>query len=198
LSFRIDCFFFNCRWTTKEFKPLRKVYENNFADYLEAGSQMAVYLKGEKVVDLWGNNPSVAPSYSNSTFQRVFSSGKVVESLVAIMCVDRGLFAWSDAIAQHWPEFAQHGKERITVSDLMRHEAGFLFVHSPTLLPQSLASLLPPLFSSLSPSLPLSLSPSLPLSLSPSLSFSSNVSRGRFDCISSAGYCCSSRGVHAG
>jgi CubicO group peptidase (beta-lactamase class C family) len=40
------------------------------------------------------------------------------------MLHDKGLFQYEDPIAKHWPEFAQHGKENITIADLMRHEAG--------------------------------------------------------------------------
>ena len=36
----------------------------------------------------------------------------------------QGLFQYEDPIAMYWPEFAQNGKENITIADLMRHEAG--------------------------------------------------------------------------
>ena len=56
--------------------------------------------------------------------QNVFSSTKVVTSLVVAMLADRGQLGFGDTLASHWPEFGAHGKERLTVAGLMRHEAG--------------------------------------------------------------------------
>jgi CubicO group peptidase (beta-lactamase class C family) len=91
---------------------------------LETGSQLTLYHKGRKVVDLWGKIPEFLPTYSNHSLQRVFSSGKLVETLAAAICVDRGLFSLDDPIAKYWPAFAKHGKEQITIAQLMRHESG--------------------------------------------------------------------------
>ena len=33
---------------------------------------------------------------------------------------------FEDKISKHWPEFAQNGKENLTVEQLMRHEAGLM------------------------------------------------------------------------
>ena len=40
------------------------------------------------------------------------------------MLADRGHLRYDQRIAELWPDFAQNGKEGITVADLMRHEAG--------------------------------------------------------------------------
>ena len=40
---------------------------------------------------------------------------------------NKGLFKYEDKICQHWPEFAQNGKENITIADLMRHESGLAY-----------------------------------------------------------------------
>lgn len=49
-----------------------------------------------------------------------------------------GLMNYDDKISQHWPEFAQNGKENITVADLMRHEAGLAGLDTPVPLPSLL------------------------------------------------------------
>jgi CubicO group peptidase (beta-lactamase class C family) len=36
----------------------------------------------------------------------------------------RGLFDYDDRVSKHWPEFAQHGKDRITIRQLLSHQAG--------------------------------------------------------------------------
>ena len=37
---------------------------------------------------------------------------------------DQGHLSYEEKVCTYWPEFAQNGKENITVADVMRHEAG--------------------------------------------------------------------------
>jgi CubicO group peptidase (beta-lactamase class C family) len=62
--------------------------------------------------------------FTENTTQLVASCSKVAESLTVALMVDRGLLSYEDSIAEHWPEFAAHGKEHITVRQLMMHQAG--------------------------------------------------------------------------
>ena len=48
------------------------------------------------------------------------------------MLVDRGLVDYDDLVSEHWPEFGVHGKEEITVADVMRHEGGVPHLADPT------------------------------------------------------------------
>jgi len=57
------------------------------------------------------------------------SSSKTVSSILMAMLVDKGLIEYDQPIAKYWPEFAQNGKDRVTVSDLMRHESGLPVLH---------------------------------------------------------------------
>ena len=36
---------------------------------------------------------------------------------------DKGLLSYDEKVATYWPEFAQAGKQDITVKDVLRHEA---------------------------------------------------------------------------
>ena len=38
---------------------------------------------------------------------------------------------YTEKISTYWPEFGQNGKGDITVADLMRHEAGLVFLNPP-------------------------------------------------------------------
>merc|ERR1712176_1114594 len=53
------------------------------------------------------------------------------EAVVLAMLVDRGLVKYEDAVAKHWPEFARHGKEDVTLADVMRHESGLSYFSRP-------------------------------------------------------------------
>lgn len=54
----------------------------------------------------------------------MFSSTKAVTSVVIAMLVDRGLLSYDTKIADVWPEFSEHGKDVLTIEDLMKHESG--------------------------------------------------------------------------
>uniref|UniRef100_A0A7S4ULP0 Beta-lactamase-related domain-containing protein n=1 Tax=Paramoeba aestuarina TaxID=180227 RepID=A0A7S4ULP0_9EUKA len=82
--------------------------------------------KGERVVDIvfgWEDR-SFKEKYSNDTIQIIFSSTKVVESIAMAMLVDRGLISYNDKISKYWPEFAQAGKQDVSLGDLMSHAGG--------------------------------------------------------------------------
>ena len=38
--------------------------------------------------------------------------------------VDKGLLSYEEKVCKYWPEFAKHGKEQITLADVLRHESG--------------------------------------------------------------------------
>ena len=53
-----------------------------------------------------------------------FSTTKGVASLVIHRLAERGMLDYDDPVAEHWPEFAAGGKDRVTVRDLLTHRAG--------------------------------------------------------------------------
>ena len=117
---------------------VRAAFEENFARRLELGSQLVIYEKGEKIVDLYGFAPETEAKmgkdiveYDGDTLQCVFSSGKNMEAIAVAMLVDRGLVNYDDLVAEHWPEFGANGKDTITISDVMRHAGGVPFVVDP-------------------------------------------------------------------
>jgi hypothetical protein len=109
---------------------VRDAFEDNFRRGFELGAQLVVHVGGKEVVSLAGAVDGLANEfgtpYSADSLQIVFSSTKVMESLVIAMLHDRGRLNLSAPIAQFWPAFAAPGtaKARVTVAELMRHEAG--------------------------------------------------------------------------
>ena len=91
-------------------------------DGQESSAQLTVYVKGRLVIDLWASKAH--STYGPDSLQNIFSSTKVLTSLVVALLVDRGHLRYDDRIADIWPEYAQHGKGGTTVEMLMRHEAG--------------------------------------------------------------------------
>jgi len=45
--------------------------------------------------------------------------------------VDRGLLNYEDKVTKYWPEFGQGGKENVTVTDLLQHAGGVVWIDPP-------------------------------------------------------------------
>jgi len=110
----------------KGWEPLRDLFRENFKRKFDLGASLAVYHRGELVVDLWGGwfDQQKTKSYNNDTLQLVFSSSKGLVAIAVALCVQRGLLAYNDMVTKYWPEYGQTGKENTTVADIMSHRAG--------------------------------------------------------------------------
>ena len=97
------------------YEAVKDAFAANFEKGLERDSQLCIYHKGERVVDIWGSSTedgvSTAPpeGYNGDTLQIVFSSTKACAAVVFAVAVDRGLFTYDTKVATVWPEFAQEG-----------------------------------------------------------------------------------------
>ena len=68
----------------------------------------------------------------------MYSATPLVAGLTMALAQARGLFDYDTPVATYWPEFAQQGKERITVRQLLAHQAGLCLIDTP-LTPRLLA-----------------------------------------------------------
>jgi CubicO group peptidase (beta-lactamase class C family) len=109
------------------------VFEENFVRRAEIGASVCVWMDGEKVVDLWGglaDFPAARP-WEEDTLGFLFSSTKGLTALAMLMLADRGKLDHDARVAEYWPEFAQNGKERITVRQLLNHRSGLSAIDHP-------------------------------------------------------------------
>ncbi len=95
------------------------------------GAALCIYHHGRKVVDLWGGtvDASGAP-WRSDTASVSYSTTKGVASTLLHILVDQGLVDYDEPVAKHWPEFAYGGKHRITIRQVMCHEAGLYDIRS--------------------------------------------------------------------
>lgn len=112
------------------FAAVKDAFAANFIDAPEALNEQAarfsVCIAGETVIDLWGGWSDGARTvpFGPETLVPVFSTGKAIMALMIATCVERGLLAYEDTVASHWPAFGQAGKDRLTVGQLMSHQSG--------------------------------------------------------------------------
>jgi CubicO group peptidase (beta-lactamase class C family) len=89
------------------------------------GAAVCIYHRGRKVVDLWaGVRDESGRPWRADTLAMSFSTTKGVVATALHVLADRGLLDYDDPVAKHWPEFAQNGKQHITVRDVLSHRAG--------------------------------------------------------------------------
>lgn len=114
----------------ERFAAVKDAFAANFIDAPEGlneqGARFSVRRGGETVIDLWGGSADAAGTvpFGERTLAPVFSTGKAVMALLIATCVERGLLDYEATVASYWPAFGQAGKDRITVAQMMSHQAG--------------------------------------------------------------------------
>nr|XP_054768661.1 beta-lactamase domain-containing protein 2-like [Lytechinus pictus] len=125
-------------FVAKGFEEVEKAFRKNYethVDQREGGSAFSVYYKGKKVVDIWGGYADYdsRQEWRQDTMSVFFSSTKGIASICIAMLVDRGLLDYDKPVSEYWPEFAQKGKGKVTVRQLMEHKAGLPLAAPPGL-----------------------------------------------------------------
>jgi CubicO group peptidase (beta-lactamase class C family) len=108
---------------------VREAFVDNFVRRRELGGACCAFVHGEKVVDLWGGirNLRTGDPWEQDTMVLVYSATKGLAAMTLAIAHSRGWLDYEERVSAYWPEFAQCGKERITVRQLLAHQAG-LFV----------------------------------------------------------------------
>jgi len=115
------------------YEAVREAFAENFARRHEIGAACCVYHKGEKVVDLWGGirNQATGERWERDTMALVYSATKGLAAMTLAVAHSRGWLSYDERVCKYWPEFAQNGKERITVRQLLAHQAGLFALDVP-------------------------------------------------------------------
>jgi CubicO group peptidase (beta-lactamase class C family) len=108
------------------FARVREAFAENLEKRNEYGAAVAVTVDGRAVVDLWGGYADKARTrpWTRDTLANVFSTTKGLTAICAHRLAGEGKLDIDAPVARYWPEFAQNGKEGITVRQLLNHRAG--------------------------------------------------------------------------
>jgi len=108
------------------FEEVEREFARNFAERGELGAACAAYVRGEKVVDLWGGvrDARDGSPWGEDTLVLVYSTSKGLAAMTLALAHSRGWLDYDERVAAYWPEFAQAGKADVTVRQLLGHEAG--------------------------------------------------------------------------
>ena len=119
--------------TDRSFAAVRQAFADNFDRRRELGAACCIYHQGRKVVDLWGGirNRTTGEPWEENTMALVFSATKGMAATVMALAQSHGWLDYDERVATYWPEFAQKGKEQITVRQLLAHQAGLFGFDEP-------------------------------------------------------------------
>jgi CubicO group peptidase (beta-lactamase class C family) len=103
------------------FERVRDLFDSYLLTDSNYSAQVAMYWRGQLIVDLVGG-----PGLDADSVSCVFSSSKGVAALVIGRLIDAGKLDPSAPVVEYWPEFGAKGKEKVLVSQLLSHQAGLI------------------------------------------------------------------------
>jgi len=103
-----------------------QVLESLVAEGPEIGLQVAAYLDGQLVVDAWAGlaERAAGTPVTGGTLFMLSSTTKGVTATCAAVLADRGQLDYDRPVASYWPEFGAHGKDRVTVREVIAQRSG--------------------------------------------------------------------------
>jgi len=117
-------------YVNRGFEGVRAAFIENFDRRRELGGACCAFQGGQKVVDLWGGirNKQTGEPWEEDTMVVVHSATKGLAAMTLAIAHSRGWLDYEERVAAYWPEFAQQGKEKITVRQLLAHQAGLFAI----------------------------------------------------------------------
>jgi CubicO group peptidase (beta-lactamase class C family) len=115
------------------FEAVREAFAENFGRRRELGGACCAFHGGKTVVDLWGGirNKQTGEPWEEDTMVIIYSATKGLAAMTLAIAHSRGWLDYEERVSEYWPEFAQQGKERITVRQLLAHQAGLFELDEP-------------------------------------------------------------------
>ena len=120
-------------YARRGFETVRAAFVDNFLRRRELGGACAVYVNGDLKVDVWGGlrDRKSAKPWDYDTMVIVHSATKGLAAMTLAIAHSRGWLDYEAPVCEYWPEFAQHGKDHITVRHLLAHQAGLFAIDEP-------------------------------------------------------------------
>jgi CubicO group peptidase (beta-lactamase class C family) len=115
------------------YQSVRAAFFENFTRRRELGGACCAYQGARQVVDVWGGirNEQTGEPWERDTMVVVHSATKGLAAMTLAIAHSRGWLDYEERVCTYWPEFAQQGKERITVRQLLAHQAGLFAINEP-------------------------------------------------------------------
>ena len=105
---------------------LEPLFRENFEKLGELGAAISVWQHGKPIVDLHGGFRDARREHpwTDDTIVLIWSAIKGIGSACLLHVLQQHKIDIAQRVAEFWPEFAQAGKENITLAQLLSHQAG--------------------------------------------------------------------------
>jgi CubicO group peptidase (beta-lactamase class C family) len=105
---------------------LEPFFQENFEKFGELGAAVSVWKNGKPILNLYGGfcDAGRENPWASDTLVLVWSATKGIGSACVLHVLQEHEIDLTRQVAEFWPEFAQAGKEKITLSQLVSHQAG--------------------------------------------------------------------------
>ena len=105
---------------------LEPLFRENFEKFGELGAAVSVWQNGKPIVDLYGGfcDARREKPWTDKTLVLIWSATKGIGSSCVLHAVQEHNIDINQRVAEFWPEFAQAGKDKITLAQLLSHQAG--------------------------------------------------------------------------
>ena len=105
---------------------LDRLFHENFEKFGELGAAISVWQNGNPLVDLHGGfcDAGREKPWKTDTLVLVWSATKGIGTASVLHALQQQNVELDRAVAEFWPEFAQSNKEKITLGQLLSHQAG--------------------------------------------------------------------------
>mgnify|MGYP005848304717 CR=1 FL=1 len=117
-----------CQNKIPDFNKIDLLINKSISDTAFPGAVVLIWKDGNNIFNKsYGHftYDKNSPSVTTKTFFDLASLTKVIATTTAVMiCYDRNLFSLDDPVAKYIPEFGQNGKDKITIKNLLLHNAG--------------------------------------------------------------------------
>ncbi len=105
---------------------LKPLFQENFDKRGELGAAVSVWQNGKPIVDLYGGfrDAGREKPWTADTVVLVWSATKGIGSACVLHALQQRKIELNRRVAEFWPEFGQADKDKITLGQLLSHQAG--------------------------------------------------------------------------
>jgi CubicO group peptidase (beta-lactamase class C family) len=105
---------------------LKALFQENFEKLGELGAAVSVWQNGKPIIDLCGGfcDGGRETPWTTDTLVLVWSATKGIGSACVLHALEQQNIELNRPVVEFWPEFAQSNKDKVTLSELLSHQAG--------------------------------------------------------------------------
>jgi CubicO group peptidase (beta-lactamase class C family) len=107
-------------------KQITPLFQENFSRFGELGAAVSIWQHGKPIVDLYGGSRDARREkpWTADTLVLIWSATKGIGTACVLHVLQEHKIDIDQRVAEFWPEFAQAGKEKIALRQLLSHQAG--------------------------------------------------------------------------